>query len=106
MAFKMAHADHWDVQGIGQCFCIVDSDEESAGQAGPLGNGDTGEIRPCETGLLHCFSGDVFNRFNVGTGGEFGNDATESLMNGMLRRNDVREDDAVCCKHRCRRFIT
>ena len=84
MAFKMAHADHRNIQGIGKCFCIVDPDEESAGQAGALSNGDSGEIRPCETGLLQRFSGNIFDRFNMGTGGKFGNDATESLMNGML----------------------
>jgi hypothetical protein len=49
-----------------------------------LGDGDSREIRPCETGLLQRLRGDTFNRFNVGTGGEFGNDATESPMNGML----------------------
>ena len=84
MAIKMAHADHRNIQGIGQCFCIVYPDEQSAGQAWALGDGDSGEIRPCETGLLEGRSRDSFNRFNVGTGGEFGNDATESLMNGML----------------------
>ena len=106
MAFKMAHADHRNIQGIGKCFCIVDPDEESAGQAGSLGDGDSGEIRPCETGLLQRLSGDIFNGFNVGTGGEFGDDATEALMNGMLRRNNVREHGSVYGKHRCRCFIT
>ena len=106
MAFKMAHADHWNIQGIGKCFCIVDPNEESAGQAGSLGDGNSSEIRPYETGLLQRLSGDIFNRFNVGTGGKLGNDATESLMNGMLRRNNVREDGAVCGKHRCGCFIT
>ena len=27
VAFKMAYADHWNIQGIGQCFCIIDPDE-------------------------------------------------------------------------------
>ena len=67
MAFKMAYADHRNIQGIGQCFCIVDPDEESAGQAGSLGDGDSSEIRPCKTGLLQRLSGDIFNGFNVGT---------------------------------------
>ena len=84
MAFKMAHADHRNIQDIGKCFRIVDPDEQSAGQAGSLGDCDSSEIRPSETGFLQRFSGDNFNRFNVGTRGEFGNDATESLMNGML----------------------
>ena len=84
MAFKVAHADHRNIQCIGKCFGIVDSDEESAGQARSLGDGDSRKICPCQTGLLHRLSGDLFNRFNVGTRGEFGNDATESLMNGML----------------------
>jgi len=56
--------------------------------------------------LLQRRSGDMFNRFNVGTGGKFWNDATESLMNGMLRRNHVREDGAVYGKHRSGCFIT
>ena len=84
MAFKMAHAEHRNIQDIGKCFRIVDADEQSASQAGSLGDSDSSEIRPCETGLLQRLRGDNFNRFNVGTGGEFGNNATESPMNGML----------------------
>ena len=84
MTFKVAHTDHRNIQGIGKGFCIVDPDEESAGQAGALGDSDSSEIRPSETGLLQRLSGDIFNQFNMGTGGKFRNDATESLMNGML----------------------
>ena len=105
MALKMAHADHRNIQGIGQRFCIVDPDEQSPCQARPLSDGNSGEISPCETGLLECRSRDTFNRFDVGTGGKFGNDASEPLVNIMLLRNNVREDGAVCCKSRCSRFI-
>ena len=84
MALKMAYADHRNIQGIGQRFCIVDPDEQSACQPWALSDGDSGEIRPYKTGLLECRSGDTFNRLYVGTGGKFGNDASESLVNIML----------------------
>ena len=84
MALKMAHANHRNIQGIGQRFCIVDPDEESACQPWALGDGDSGEIRPCKTGLLERRSGDTFNRLNVGTGSKFWNDASETLVNVML----------------------
>ena len=54
MAFKMAHADHRNIQRIGKCFCIIDPDEECASQAGSLGHGDSSKVPPCETGLLQC----------------------------------------------------
>jgi hypothetical protein len=84
MALKMAHADHRNIQGIGQSFCIVDTDEQSACQPRALGDGNSGEIRPYKTGLLECRSRDAFNRLNVGTGGKFWNDASETLVNIML----------------------
>ena len=55
VALKMADADHRNIQGISQRLCIVDSDEESASQAWSLGDGDSREIGPCETGLLQRF---------------------------------------------------
>jgi hypothetical protein len=84
MSLKMTHADHRNIQGIGQRFCIVDTDEQSACQPGTLSNGDSREIRPYKTGLLECRSGDTLNRLNVGTGGKFGDDASETLVNVML----------------------
>ena len=84
MALKMAHAHHRNIQGIGQRFCIVDPDQQSACQPWTLGDGDSGEIRPRKTGLLERQSGDTFNRLNVGTGGKFGNHASETLVNVML----------------------
>ena len=84
MSLKMTHADHRNIQGIGQRFCIVNPNEQSACQPWALSNGDSGEIRPYETGLLERRSRDTFNRLNVGTGGKFGNDASETLVNIML----------------------
>ena len=84
MALKMTHADHRNIQSIGQRFCIVDPDEQSTCQSWALGDGNSGEIRPYKTGLLECRSGDTLNRLNVGTGGKLGNDASESLVHIML----------------------
>jgi hypothetical protein len=84
MAFQMAHANHRNIQSIGQRFCIVDTDEQCTCQAWALGDGNSDEIRPYKTGLLECRSRDTLNRLNVGTGGKFGDDASETLVNLML----------------------
>jgi len=52
VAFKMAHTDHRNIQGIGQRLCIVDPYKKSACQAWTLGDGNSSEIRPNKTGLL------------------------------------------------------
>ncbi len=46
MSFQMTHANHRNIQSIGQCLRIIDPYEKSAGETWSLGNGNSGEIRP------------------------------------------------------------
>lgn len=105
MAFQVAYADDRNIQGIGQGFGIVDSHKECTDQTGALSDGNAGKILPAEACLPQRLAGNLFNRFDMGTGSKLGHDAAESLMHSMLRGNNVRENGPVRCQDRGGSFI-
>ena len=68
------------------------TDEEGAGEAGAVGDGDGVEVLDFEFGVLEGFVDDGEDGFDVGAGGDFGDDSAVGGVDVDLGDDDVAED--------------
>ena len=94
VSFEMIDGDERLPKCEGENFAVREADEESAGEAGTLRDGDSVEIGEGDVGLVECFANDGNDFAEMFAGGKLGNDAAEFAVNVNLRGDDAREDAA------------
>ena len=95
VAFEMIHGDKRLVECQGENLSVGHTNEECAGEAGALGDGDGVEVSESDFCLVECFADDWHDLAEVLAGGQFGNYAAVFAMDINLRGDDAREDAAT-----------
>ncbi len=92
VAGEMVHGDERLAQREGESFSVSDADEQSADQAGTLGDGDGIEVLQSDAGLLDGFADDRDDLAEMFAGGEFRDDSAVFSVNFDLGRDDAGEN--------------
>jgi len=104
MSLQVVDINHRDVEGRGQAFCKGKTYEQRAHQPGATGKGDGGEVFRLDAGTSDGFAYDGDDILLMSTAGKFGDNASESLVNGLTGYN-VAEHYSVA-KNGCRSIVT
>jgi poly(A) polymerase len=99
VAFEMVDADEWLVEAEAEGFCVGDSDEERAGEAGAFGYGDGIEVGEGYSSARHSFADYGDDVAEVFAGGEFGDDSAVVGVEGHLGCDYVGERGASGADH-------
>ena len=92
MAFDMVDRDEGHASGVSDRFRERHSDDERADEPGPLGHGDSVDVRKPKRRVFERAIDDRSDRLQMLPGRELGYDAAEGSVNVVLRRDHVREN--------------
>ena len=95
VAFKVIHGDEWLVERQGENFAVGHANEQRAGEAGALSDGDGVEVGECDFCLVERFANDEHDFAKMFARGELGNYAAVFAVDVDLRGNDIRKDTAA-----------
>lgn len=94
VAFEVVNTDEGNTLGISKGLGIGKAHEQTADQAGTLGDGNGGEVFEAGLRLIQSFADDRDDGAHMFAAGQFGYDATVALVNfelgGYARRKDFR----------------
>ena len=106
MAFEMVDTDERLVERKGQGLGRRDADEQCADESRSVRHGDLVDVRERHTGLADGLIDDGHDVDDVLARSDLRHDTAKLLVNGNLRRDDVRQDRAAAAQHGSRRLIT
>ena len=87
--------DRWIAHPTLDAFWRARADQQGAGQAGPLGEGDRVDVRQCQAGVLQCLAGEGQHSPDVIARGQFRHHAAEAFVHRDLRMQALGEQAAL-----------
>jgi hypothetical protein len=100
MSPQVVHPSHRSRPGCGQAFGEADPHQQAAREARTAGDGDEVQVVTADAGTLKAQIKEVWQAFEVVSGGELGHHAPELGVQVHLRMDDVGEDTPAADYHR------
>jgi len=95
VAFEVIHGDERFAEREGENFAVGHADDEGAGEAGALGDGDGVDFSESDFCLVERFAHDWDDFAEMLARGQFGNNAAVFAVDVDLRGDDAGEDAAA-----------
>ena len=105
VALEMVDADERLVERKGQRLGRRDADEQGADETGAVRHSDLVDVLERHAGLAHGLIDDGHDVDDVLARSDLWHNTAKFLVNGDLRRDDVRQDRAATAQHGGRRLI-
>ena len=106
MSGHMIDSDKRDLLDLAKCFCRGNTDQQRADESRSFCHTYTVDIIITYTGLLHSLGDNGYDRLNMHTRSDLGNDTAVLAVKIRLRCDHACTDDTAIFNYRTCRFIT